>query len=146
MELEEYLEKLSAIRDGLDEKIAEANGLRKDIEHLVKEQRAENLKAEKILEEFREAVDTLVLKTMKSEMVKKIKEGLREYDKSLRNAIEEASDRVEKRFDVLVNVILGEETDTESLPELFRRRSIAKSRSNRFDPTSPNPYSNKRKR
>lgn len=92
-ELDEYLNKLAAVRDGLDEKVREARGLIKDMERLTKEI------DHALLENAEEIVKRVIFAQIEKDMAT--------VSKETNEFLEVAQKRIDKRFDKLYDLYMG---------------------------------------
>ncbi len=131
MELDEYIERLAAIRDGLDEKIREARGFMKDLERVYKEMaRAMNHLNKQI-----EAVDVQIeeIPNMVDKQIgEAISKGLVMYNKSIKHAIAQAEESVFKRFEDIAFGILDYRVDENalSIEQMIRASAHSKKQMN----------------
>jgi hypothetical protein len=104
-------EELQALRDAIRSAHEALRDLR--VEHKAMRETLLAWRAEKLVwaEEANEQFGTIV------------KEGLDDFGKSLKKAIDDGTARVYKRFDALADIMMGEESGTnqESMAELVRR-------------------------
>ena len=111
MELDEYIEKLADVRDGLDEKIRECRGLMKDIEKLNKEIQAQ------LQESVVEVVDNIITNVVNGKM-----EQLAEHAEK---TIVAAEKKIFDRFDSLSQAILGKTPgDAHSMETLLLAKAM----------------------
>lgn len=100
MAIEAALDKKLALLDEkiaeLDSKIREANGTLKDI-------RAERAAAEKTIRDFREGLEEKLAEIVEASVAA----GLKEWSESIDKAIDDATQTVYHRFDVIADALTG---------------------------------------
>jgi chromosome segregation ATPase len=101
MELEEYIEKLAATREGLEETVREAHQLNREMKQNIKDFR-------KIRDEIKEEIENFAI-SLDETLNQKVKEGLDKYSNAFDEAIALATKAVDKRFTTIVDILLGED-------------------------------------
>lgn len=102
MDLDEYIEKLAEVRDGLEEKIQVAHGQTKDLTHLLRELDAVVKRAEHFL-------DALIKEKLEDVIEKEVTRQLKELGDAVAKEMEESVDKVGREFNRLERIFTGKE-------------------------------------